>query len=150
MKKKEIKTKTLIFQDWGTFFGTTMVVCGFDDYDDVLKYLKKNKYSDWYNALKWKKEDDGKKLDKSFHFSHWDMISFKKGKEEKPIHYSVLYLLHWKSDLEHYKILAHELFHAMQFCMPVFLDVNKEYEAVAYEHSYLFQGIADELNKIYK
>lgn len=60
--------------------------------------------------------------------------------------YSILWLKTWLNDLEHYKILAHELVHAIQFLMKDYLDPLKEYEAVAYQHSYLFEQIAKKLN----
>jgi hypothetical protein len=147
--KSKSKIKTLIFQNWGTFFGVTMVCCGFENYNDVLKYLKKNKYNDWHRALDAKRKGDIKELNKLNHFSNWVIEEHKKGKIT-PINYSMLYLIDWKQDLKHYKILAHELVHAVQFCMKDFLDMDKETEAVAYQHSFLFEEIGNELNKIYK
>lgn len=132
--KKEI-IKSIIFQGWGTFYGTTMIVCGFKDYQEIVGYLHKKKYYDWEEALKNKPEEFI-----GCHFSKWIY------KDKK---YSMLFLKDWKSDVNHYKILAHELVHAVQFCMKDFLDVQEEFEAVAYQHSYLFEEIANELNKVY-
>lgn len=138
---KQIK-KHIFWADWGTFFGTTMVCCNFKDYADVKKLLKDKKITDWFDALEAKPEEFD-----SHHFSKWTVEDTKTGKATT---HSLLWLKHWKQDVEHYKILAHELLHAVHFCMPDFLDILEEKEAVAYQHSYLFENIAKELNKIYK
>lgn len=132
---RKLVTKTISWQDWGTFYGTTMVCCGYENYDDLRRKLKEMKYKDWLSAI------EGKEEFNSCHFSKWN----KDGKT-----WSMLWMKDWKQDLEHYKILAHELLHAVHFCMPDFLDVLKEKEAVAYQHSYLFESIAKELNKNHK
>jgi hypothetical protein len=137
--KKTIKT--VLFQDWGTFFGTTMVCVSFKGYKDIVSHLKKVKYHDWHDAMKEKISYMEEGLDNNNHFSRW---------EHKGIKYTLLYLKDWKQDLEHYNTLAHELVHAVQFCMKDFLNQDREYEAVAYQHSYLFKNIAKELNKTYK
>lgn len=141
MKKQTIK-KHIFWADWGTFYGSTMVCCNFADYADVKRLLKKKKIMEWHDALDVKSEEF-----KAHHFLKWYVIDQRTNKE---VSYSLLWLKDWKQDVEHYKVLAHELVHAMQFNMPEFLDVTKEYEAVAYQHSYLFENIAKELNKIYK
>lgn len=128
--------KKIFWQDWGTFYGTTMVCLGWKDYAEVLDFLKKKKHTEWFTALEQKEEF------KSFHFSRWTMENVKTGEEKS---YSLLWLPHWKKDLEHYKILAHELVHAVMFVMPKFLDVHEEKEAIAYQHSYLFENIAKKL-----
>lgn len=137
--KKLIK-KHIFWADWGTFYGSTMVCCNWKDYAEVFNHLKIKKIVEWEAALKVKPFIDAN------HFSVW-FVEDKDGKEKS---FSILWLLDWKPDLEHYKILAHELVHAVQFKMPDFLDVTKEYEACAYTHSYLFENIAKELNSVYK
>lgn len=132
---RKLVTKTISWQDWGTFQGTTMVCCGYENYDDLRRKLKEMKYKDWLSALVDKEEFT------ECHFSKWD----KDGKT-----WSILWMKDWKPDLEHYKILAHELVHAIHFCMSEFLDIREEKEAVAYQHSYLFENIAKELNKHHK
>jgi len=130
-------SKTLTFQDWGTFYyGQTLVCCGYADYADVKRRLKKLGCLKWLAALEDKKEEFVE-----CHFSRWESG----GKT-----WTLLWLKDWKPDLEHYKILAHELVHAVHFCMVDFLDILEEKEAVAYQHSYLFESIASELNKHHK
>ncbi len=147
-KRKD--NKLIYWQDWGTFYGTTMVLCGWKDYAEALEYLKKksvnNKaYREWYNALKVK---EGETSDCN-HFSRWTVEELKNGRVIDTIHYSLLWLKDWKEDLRHYKILAHELVHAISFCMKDFLNPMKENEAFAYQHSYLFEKIATKLNELY-
>ena len=127
--------------DWGTFFGTTMVCCGWKDYAEVKEFLKRKKYTQWLEAMEIKAEEF-----KTNHFSKWGAIDEK----NKKITFTILWLKDWKHDAEHYEILAHELLHAVQFCMPDFLDVTTEHEAVAYQHSYLFNRAAKELNEMLK
>ncbi len=129
-----------MWQDWGTFFGTMMVCSGWKDYTEVKEFLKKKKYTEWLKAMECKPEEFN-----TNHFSKWAVQHTKK---EQEITYQLLWLKDWKPDLEHYKILAHELLHAVQFCMKDFLDPNTEIEAIAYQHSYLFEHIAKELNNI--
>jgi len=136
--KKITRIKKIFWMDWGTFFGTTMVCCGWKDYAEVKDFLKKKKYNGWLTAMNLKSDEF-----KTNHFSRWHIEEVETGRSTS---YSILWLKDWKPDLEHYKILAHELLHAVQFCMPDFLDVEKEYEAVAYQHSYLFEKAAKELN----
>lgn len=129
--------KQIFWQDWGTFYGTTMVCCGWKNYDEVKKYLKRKKYYEWLKAMELK----GDEFD-SCHFSTWTIENVKTKLQVK---YSILWLIDWKNDLRHYEILSHELVHAIQHYMEDFLDPKKEHEAVAYQHSYLFKNIANKL-----
>ena len=129
--------KKIFWQDWGTFYGMTMVCCGWKDYAEVKKFLKKKKYTEWLRAMELKPEEI-----KNCHFSKWYIGNVKTKKE---VQYQLLWLKDWKPDVEHYKILSHELVHAVLFCMPDILDVDIETEAVAYEHSYLFENIIKQL-----
>lgn len=114
-----------------------MVCCGWKDYADLKRHLKKKKHKEWRDALDVKTEEF-----KSCHFSRWSVENVK---TKKTVSYTMLWLIDWKEDVEHFKILAHELVHAVQFCMPDFLDPAKECEAVAYQHSYLFESIVKKL-----
>jgi len=130
-----MKKAILFYQDWGTFFPMTLVACGFKDYKKLIKYMKKKRsyHCEWITALENKPEEF-----EHNHFSKW-----KHNKKS----YSLLWLKSWKPNQYHYKILAHELVHAISFYMPDFLNPQDENEAFAYQHSYLFENIADNLNK---
>lgn len=125
--------KKLFYQDWGTFYGTMLVACGYKDYAEIKKQLKKEKSFQWLEAMENKSEEFD-----TAHFSKW---------KHKDVTYQLLFLEEWKQNEVNYAILAHELLHAIQFCMPDFLDVTEEYEACAYQHTYLFRSIARQLNK---
>lgn len=84
-------------------------------------------------------------LSKNNHFTKWTMSE--NGNE---ITYSVLWLKDWKKDQEHYKILAHELIHAISFHLGPCIDLIKENELFAYQHTYLFNAISNKLNAAIK
>lgn len=133
-----IEKRIYFYQDWGTFLGTTLVVCGFENYIELINSLKKKRHFDWVKAMREKKDEFN-----TPHFSKW----YIKGDNEKDCAYTLLWLPSWKQDLEHYKILAHELVHGISYIMTDFLDPLQEHEAFAYQHSYLFENIAKQLNK---
>lgn len=128
-----MKKGILFYQDWGTFFGTTLVACGFKDYKELVKFMSKKHDCEWIEAVKNKPDEFD-----SNHFSKWN---------HKDKQYSLLWLKSWKLNQFHFKILAHELVHAISFIMPDFLDPSRENEAFAYQHSYLFENIANNLTK---
>lgn len=141
MKKKKQK-KDMFWIDWGTFPPDTLVVVGYSDMNEVLKTLRKKKEKEWSLAVELKEKSAP--FPKGSHF----FSSFKIEKGEKPVNFSVLFLKDWKNDIEHYKILAHELVHGISFLMPDFLDPMEENEAFAYQHSFLFEQIANRLKKL--
>lgn len=63
--------------------------------------------------------------------------------------FSVLWMKEWKEDSEHYSILAHELIHAVSFVLGDSADLIRENELFAYQHTYLFNRIAEQFNKTY-
>lgn len=116
-----------------------MVAAGFDDYPDLLSHLSAMKILDWKESVE-SRGDELDALGKSNHYSKW---------QHGGLTYSLLFLKTWAEDQKHYSVLAHELVHAIQFGMPDFLDPNKEHEACAYQHTYLFDKISKELNRVY-
>ena len=135
-KKKIRKVKEKIsgcfYQEWGTYSPTTLVACGFKDYKDLIEFMSTKDDKEWLEAMRNKPEEFD-----ADHFSVWT--------HEKR-RYSLLWLKSWKSDQYHYKVLAHELLHGVSFMMSDFMDCIKENEAFAYQHTYLFDEIANKLN----
>lgn len=130
---RQQKKRVIFWQDWGIFFGYTMVTVGFNDYEDIKKFLKKKKYNEWLDALNIKLDEFD-----THHASVW---------ENNGKHYSLLFLVDYKDDFEYHKILAHEILHLISFRMTDFLDPLKENEAFTYTHSYLMQNIRDKIIK---
>lgn len=142
--KKEIRERQILWtQDWGTYDDHTVVAVGFT-IQEIIDLMKKDKCLQWARAVESRK-DDFEQMGKNSHFfSSWTMVE-----NGKDYHYSVMFLLHWKPDMSHYKVLAHELVHGISFIMNNKMDVMKENEAFAYQHTYLFDRIATKLNEWY-
>lgn len=134
MKGKSVRS-ILWTQGWGSYPGHTVVLCGFTDIDEVIEIMRKDECYEWAVAIGAHK-DHMNQL-KCNYFTQW---------EYKSKTYSVLNLLHWKKDLEHYSVLAHELIHAVTIVLRDRLDLLKENEAFAYQFQFLFKTIAQQLN----
>ena len=128
---QKMKYKTIFFQDWGTFNGTTLVCVGWKNYAEIKEHLKKRKHWDWYNAMHHKPDEFD-----SHHFSKW---------KYKNRRFSLLFLKDYKPKFDYYNILSHELVHAVMFMMSDYLEVEEESEAVAYQHTYLMREIVKKL-----
>lgn len=131
-------------QEWGTYDPATVVCCGFTDYKEIIEIMKADKCIQWARAIEARHPEDLKDLAATNHFTRWTM-----DQDGKEITYSILWLLDWKRDVDHYKILAHELIHAVSFMLGRNIDLIKENELFGYQHTFLFKQIADKLNECY-
>lgn len=135
MSKEIAHGQILWTQDWGTYEDHTVVCVGFESRQELVDLMIKDKCLEWAEAIRVREDFDDMKT--SNFFSKW---------EYKDCHYSILWLLDWKRDMKHYSILAHELVHAVSFMLGKRMDIEKENEAVAYQHTYLFRKIATQLD----
>lgn len=138
--KKQIKA-VMFFQDWGTYWASTLVSINNKTYNDLGDMLDKKADKDWHEAIKYRFEltDEMEKLEKSHHFTIWTWPDGKR--------YSTLFLPEWRWTAHDYTILAHELIHAVSFTMWGMMDLIKENEAMAYQHTYLMEAILQRLEK---
>lgn len=126
-------------QDWGTYPDHTLVCCGFFKYEEVVKLTAKQKCLDWSKALEHRSKLDPPTSNP--HFTRWEF---------KGDSYSVLWLIDWKPNVEHYAILAHELTHGIHLVLGRRLDACEEIEASAYQMQFLFERIVKKLNDFYR
>lgn len=142
--KKQKKIKQILWtQDWGTYNDKTVVAVGFT-VQEIIDLMKADKCIGWAKAVEARKDEFEEMCKGSHFFSSWVMEE-----NGKDFHYSIMFLLHWKPDVEHYKILAHELIHGISFIMARKMNVLKENEAFAHQHSFLFESVVIKLNEWY-
>ncbi len=125
-------------------FTTLLFKSKSDNNQAQIDLLKEEKCTQWAKAVESRKVDFEQMEKNSHFFSSWVMEE-----NGKDFHYSIMFLLHWKPDMHHYNILAHELIHGISFIMAKKMDVLKENEAFAHQHSYLFNAVAKKLNEWY-
>lgn len=129
MKKAPAKIMEVI--DMGIFPAKVLFVKGFT-YEEAVKELTRQKCKEWKLGISTDKEliKEGTCLALS--------RLIEKGKEP-PI--KLLYIFIPSFNFSDYDMckLAHEVLHICQFAMPDFLDMEREFEAVAYVHTYLMR-----------
>lgn len=126
MVAKRISDKHINWLNFGSFFGSCMLVCGFS-YKETLKLLNRRKAGDWILAFESTKD--------VFDNPNWGYAS---KKTIAGIDYFILVLkdrFDFK-DASHAK-LAHEILHLCSFNLKDFFDPMVENEAFCYTHTHL-------------
>lgn len=137
-----MKSKKIIqWLDTGIWPCTVLFSCGFS-YDELMKHLKKVKSEDWYAGIK----NDHNHFNDGNYFASKRTITNSKTGQEKTLFYIILKKQFDFSDYA-YVTLAHELHHICTFMLSDILDITREYEAVAYTHTYLMEKILKILRK---
>jgi hypothetical protein len=127
--------KVIRWLDAGIWPATVLFSCGFG-YDELIKRLKKVKANQWALGI----SEDRKLIESGNYFALKRTLSNSKEKREVTFFYIIIKKPFDFSDYM-YCTLAHEILHIVQFMMPDMLDMEREYEAVAYTHTYFMEKI---------
>ena len=119
---------------------TTLVSINNKTSKEMIELLNPEDKQDkvWIKELKDRYEYD-EDIDKHPHFTKW--------KWQSKLTYSVLFIKEWRHTDFCHIMLAHELLHAVSFVMSDMMDIVKENEALAYQHSYLMESVLKRLSK---
>lgn len=127
--------------DAGIWPASIVFCCGFT-YDEIIKHFKKVKADGWITAI----SQDKKFIDSDKYFALKRTVTENKTGREVTYFYIIFRNEFDFSDYM-YCTLAHEVLHICQFMLPDMTNMEREYEAVAYTHTYLMQNILKELRK---
>lgn len=127
--------------DWinfGIFPGYCMVSIGFT-FDEIISELNKLKVDDravdnWITGIEGSKE----LIDSGSNFGLRRVVENSKTKDKIYLSYIIFTERFGFTDYEMCK-LAHEVLHICQFTLPDFMNVEREFESVAYTHTHLMQ-----------
>lgn len=139
IKKKS--DKIIRWMNAGIWPATVMLSVGFN-YDEIIAHCNKVKADGWQKAI----ENDRNLIEGGNNFClRRDMENVKTGKTVTFFYV----ILKNQFDFSDYSfcVLAHELYHLCQFMMKDFLDPEREWESVAYTHTYFMETILKELRK---
>lgn len=135
--QKRRKPETIVkFIDWydaGIWPATIMFAYRFG-YDDLMAHLKKVKAMQWHTGLMKDKE----LIDNGNHFGLVRYIENEQTKKEIQLFYIIIKPEFTFSDWD-FCMLAHEVLHICQFLLRDILDVEREFEAFAYTHTFLME-----------
>jgi len=129
-KKKNIKLIKCFRA--GSFPSMIMFSIGFT-YAEIVKHLKKVKADEWLTGI----ENDGKLIDNNkYNALHREIVNTKSERPTKRLYYLIFTESFMFTDSS-YSILAHEVLHITQFLLEPILNINNEYEAFAYTHTFI-------------
>ena len=125
--------------DWinfGIYPGYCMFSVGFT-FDEIMLHLKESEgndrdLKDWISGI----EDDKALIDSGSNFGLKRTLENTKTGKVKHLSYIIFTDRFGFTDYEMCK-LAHEVLHICQFVLPDFMDVEREFESVAYTHTHL-------------
>lgn len=137
--KSKASNKIIRYLDTGIFPCTVLFSVGFT-YDEIIKHLNKTKATEWALGL----SEDKKLVDSGNNFALKRTIENNKTGKSVTMFYIILINQFKFTDYEMCK-LAHEVLHICQFMLPEMLDMEREYESVAYTHTYLMQSCLKQL-----
>jgi hypothetical protein len=143
MSKK--KVRLIHWFQAGSFPPTIMFSVGYS-HIQIIRYLKKVKAKEWLCGIK----DEGKLIDDAKYITLYREIV--NTKTERPIR-KLYYIIFTESFLftdYSYSILAHEVLHCTQFLLRPILDIDKEYEAFAYTHTFIMDKCMDLIRGVKK
>lgn len=126
----------------GIFPFTVMLVVGYN-YDELCEALDRTNAFGWKEAIK----EDKDRINST---AYQTMARYVSKDDEPAVEYFFIYLKNqfrftdWDMCM-----LAHEVLHVCQFAMKDILNMEREYEAVAYTHTHLMTQCLKELREAY-
>ena len=130
MKRKKVKLIRCFRA--GSFPSMIMFSIGFN-YDEIVKHLKKTKAKEWLHGI----ESDKEMINRNKYCAlHREIINISTERPTKQLYYLIFTETFMFTDSS-YSILAHEVLHLTQFILKPILDINEEYEAFAYTHTFI-------------
>jgi len=127
--------KMIHWLDAGIWPAKVLFSCGYG-YDELLQRLKKFNADLWALGLR----DDKPLIESGNYFCLKRTFAHPTTKKEATYFYVILKKQFDFSDYM-YCTLAHELHHLCTFMLPDMLDIQREYEAAAYTHTYFMENI---------
>jgi hypothetical protein len=98
-----------------------------------MKHLKKVKAEDWMAGL----EGEREMVDTSKYVTLFREIASTETERPTKKLYYIIFTEPFMFTDNSYSILAHEVLHCTQFLLRPILDIDKEYEAFAYTHTFI-------------
>lgn len=139
MVKKEVKF--IRYLNTGIFDATVLLSVGFK-YDELIKHTKKG---GWGKAI----EHDKEFIDNGNYFALTRELKNRKTGKNVLYLYIIITEKFKFTDHEMCK-LAHEVLHICQFFMKDMLDMEREYECVAYTHTHIMEQCLENMRAAYK
>jgi hypothetical protein len=131
MKQKK-KVKLIKCFRAGSFPSMIMFSIGFT-HAEIIEHLKKVKAKEWLQGI----EGDKELIDRNKYCAlHREIINTRTERPTKQLYYIIFTEPFMFTDSS-YSILAHEVLHLTQFILKPILDINEEYEAFAYTHTFI-------------
>lgn len=140
MKKKEI-VKIIRYLDTGIFPATILFSVGFK-YDELMPLIKKGGWAEGIKA-------DKNLIDSGEYFALGRYLeSIKTGKQCQ--YYYIIITEQFRFTDYNMCRVAHEVLHICQFFMKDILDMEREFESVAYTHTHIMTQCLKELREANK
>lgn len=133
--------KIIRWFDAGIWPASIVFCCGFS-YDEIIKHFSKVKANGWATGI----SQDKAFIDSDNYFALKRTVENKVTGKEVTYFYIIFRNQFDFSDFA-FCTLAHEVLHICQFMLPDMTNMEREYEAVAYTHTYIMQSILKELRK---
>lgn len=138
-RKSKLSSKMIGWLDMGIWPFSIMICVG-HTHEEIVKHLKKIKADDWLAGI----NDEAVLINSGNNFALKRELENEKTGKRTNYFYIILREPFDFSD-EHMIILAHESLHICQFALKIIFDMEREWEAVAYTHSYIMEKTLQKL-----